>query len=126
MLISDILYDHAYRTGSITYTNSEENKRDGFLSAKERYDFLNDHGYPSKEHQVVLWGFALGLLVRTESDDEMVRDAENILDSIPGFPKGWPLKKKIMLQVWKIDKKLFHLICKMCGKKKTRGISAHI
>ncbi|MBQ6505157.1 MAG: glycosyltransferase family 2 protein [Flexilinea sp.] len=126
VLISDILYDHAYRTGSITYTNSEENKRDGFLSAKERYDFLNDHGYPSKEHQVVLWGFALGLLVRTESDDEMVRDAENILDSIPGFPKGWPLKKKIMLQVWKIDKKLFHLICKMCGKKKTRGISAHI
>ena len=118
VMIPDILYNYRVRPGSIGHTWSEKFKRDCFLSARERYNDLNSHHYPQEKHEAVLWNCAITFLMSTEADDETVRQAEQVLDSIPGIPKKMPRKNRFMLAVWKKDPKLFHQICRILGLKK--------
>ncbi len=116
-LIPDVLYNHVYREDSISNTASEMNRRAGFISAKERYDFLKEHDCAVEINEPALWYYAMMYLMRTTESDEIVMQAEDVLDSIPGIPDVLPLKKRIMLLAWKIDKRLFHAICRFFGKK---------
>lgn len=117
VVIPDILYNHIHRKNSISHTEFETNKRDGFISAKERYDSLKEHGCPLELYQAEVWNYAMGYLIMTNNSDEVVKQAEAVLDSIPGMPKELPTKKRVMLLAWKIDKRFFHYICRLFGKK---------
>lgn len=119
ILIPDILYNHVIRENSISNTASESNRKDAFLSALERFTFLNEHNYPVEKHQAVLWKFAMGYLARATTDDIAVKQAADVLNSIKGFPSDLSIERRIMLFIWRIDKRLFHFICRLFGKKKT-------
>ncbi len=118
-MIPDILYDYRVRSGSIAHTWSEKYKRDCFLSAMDHYMDLKKWNYPPELHRATVWNSALTFMMITECDDEDVRKAARILDSIPGIPSEMPLKNRLMLRAWKTDPKLFRWICRLqnYGKK---------
>ena len=118
VMIPDVLYNYRVRSGSIAHTWSEKYKRDCFLSALDHYIDLKEWKFPPELHRAVVWNSAITFMMITESDDEDVRKAAQILDSIPGIPKEMPLKNRIMLRVWKTDPKLFHWICRLRGLKR--------
>lgn len=113
-LIPNILYNKDNRADSISHTRSEKHSRDRFLSWKERYEFLENKNCPAGRYRDGLWKSAIGFLAVTASNsetDEAVRQAENVINSIPWVFNDLSLKFWIMLFVWKIDKRLFRFIC---------------
>ena len=65
-----------------------------------------------------IWSRALTLLALAEpNDDPLFQQAEAVTDSIPGIPPQLKWKKKLMLLIWKLDKHLFHLACRLLGQK---------
>lgn len=118
VMISDVLYNYVYRKDSITNKPSEKNKRDGFYYALRRYDDLISYGYEKEKHEEELWQCALGYLIRANpSDDPLFEKAEEVVSLIKTTSKKFPVKKKIMLFLWKTDKSLFHYICRVFGQK---------
>jgi glycosyltransferase involved in cell wall biosynthesis len=122
VLIPNILYNKDNRADSISHTRSEKHSRDRFLSWKERYEFLENKNCPVDKQRDGLWKSAIGFLAVTTSNsetDEAVGQAEIVINSIPLVINGLSLKFRIMLSAWKIDKRLFHFICRAFGKKTT-------
>lgn len=138
-IINDRLIYNAYRRDSITHCPSYNNRIDAILAALQRYDDLISLGYPEEKALFLLQNTALGCVVRLNplynkscavintsydpdhkySGDELYCIAEKIVDEIQGIPETFSMKKKCMLAVWKLNKPLFHAICRACGKKVT-------
>ena len=118
LMLPDVLYYHVLRKGSISHTRSIRNKRDDFLSSLERAEFLMSRGCAADIYLPRVWSCALTLLALSKpGDDPLFQQAEAVADSIPGIPPQLNRKKKLMLLVWKFDKRLFHLACSLLGQK---------
>lgn len=118
VILPDFLYYWVYRKGSITKSHSVKNNKDGFLAASQRAYDLRELGCAEELYLPVLWTFALGFLARAVPDDDPVfEQAGNVADSIDGIPSSLNWKQKLLLIVWKIDKRLFHFICRAFGRK---------
>lgn len=108
VILQDCLYYHNYRKGSISLTHSEAQSRDSFMFDFERYNDLKKWGYPEDKLKSKVCSAALGFLAYTPySNDRLHKKAEEIVDSMDGFPRTFPLLKRIALKVWKMDKRLF-------------------
>lgn len=136
-IIDDRLIYNVYRSDSISHKRSSANKIDAILSALQRYDDLISMGYPEDKALTILQNTSLSSVgvmepvlnnscatINTSYDpdhnysgEELYCIAEKIVDEIQGIPKSFTKKKKCMLAVWKINKQLFHAICRACGKK---------
>ena len=133
--LDERLIYHFYRSDSISHTSSPENRRDSFLSLYERYCDLCALGYPRSKAGADLQGSSIGWLVRSippsptdgegrsdlndESEAGLYRRAERIVDEIRGIPKAFTWRRKILLMIWRTDKRLFHTVCRIFGKKQT-------
>ena len=112
------LYFHTYRRDSISQLQSAENKREGFKSALYRSKDLKMLGCNKEAYWTALVAYALGYLAKSySSDDSLYMKAEKIVDSTIGIPPELSWQKKIMLLSWKIDKRLFHRLCRITGLK---------
>ena len=115
-MIPDVLIDHVYRENSISNTISEKNVKDGFLSMLELYEFMQKKNCQVEENRKILWNTAMRYLMVAAASSKKERDtalikAERIVGSIGKAPKGWPIKRRLMLLTWKNNKQLFHWIC---------------
>ena len=118
LMLPNELYYHVYRKDSIMHIRSIKNARDGFLSSLERAEYLKICGCAEDLYLLDVWSRSLTLLALAEpGNDLLFQHAEAVADSIPGIPPQLSRKKKFMLQVWKFDKRLFHLICRILGQK---------
>ena len=118
LMLPDVLYISVPRKDSITHTHSSKNAGDAFLASLERGEYLKSHGCAEDLYLPSEWSRSLGFLARLEpGDDPLFQQAEAVADSIPGIPPQLTRKKKLMLLVWKLDKRLFHIACRLLGKK---------
>lgn len=118
VMLDKVLVHHRYRKDSISQIRSAANKREGFISAQQRAEDLKSYGCSEMTYQPTLVSYALGYLTRSyPSDDVKYKKAESIVDSIKGIPSELSMQKRIMLRVWKRNKRLFHLICRAMGQK---------
>lgn len=118
VMIPDVLCHHIYRKDSISQICSATNKREGFISAQQRAEDLNSYGYKEATYMPTLVSYALGLLTRAyPSDDPIYKKAEDIVNMVDDIPSELSIKKRIMLKIWKRNKKVFHLVCKTFRQK---------
>lgn len=117
VIIQDCLYHHLERKGSIVHTSTVSNKRDAYISIRERYDFLIAHGYPKDKIISSLCGAAIGFLSVTKpSDDELFISARDVVNSVNGVPKSLTAKQKMALLAWKINKMAFYFLAMFSGR----------
>ena len=118
LIMPDILYYHIFRKDSISHNRFQKYSRDAFMAALEKEEYLRSRGCAEDLYLPAVCSHALTLLSRTKpNDDFLFKQAEAFVDSIQGIPSSLNWKKKFMLLVWKIDKRLFHLICLALGQK---------
>ncbi len=118
VFIDEALYYHLYRSNSINHVRSSDHKRDAFLSADEKYNWLITAGYPGNKAETSLYSYALSYASRTRKyGDPAYLKAEETLDRIVPDQTRLTWKERIMSRVWKLDKKLFHFICGMLNQK---------
>lgn len=116
--LSDHLYYHILREGSISHTLTISNRTDLFVASLERQSDLISYGYQAEK--IHLCGAAIGFLsVIAPCDDLLYKKAVQIVDSTKGYPKGMSVKQKIGLMVWRISKRMFYLMCKGIGRLQT-------
>ena len=117
-MLPDYLINIVYRDDSISHIRSAENKRDGFLSAMEFAEDMKAYGCSKDYYEMTLVSYALGLLaIEKPNNDPVYRKAEEVVDDAEGVPAGMTRSKKLMMRIWKIDKRLFHFICRVTGQK---------
>ena len=109
--IPEALYYHLLRNDSLSRSNTEKSNKDGFISSLECYNDLSSYGYPVERFRTVLWFYTIGYLVTTKTRDAVFQKAEIIADSIPYCRNGLPLKRRLMLIVWKKNRDVFDYIC---------------
>lgn len=120
LMLPDFLYNFIYRDDSISHIRSVYNKRDGFLSALDFAKDMKSFGCSIDYYEMTLVSYAIGLLaIGGPSDDAVYEKAEEVLDAVKCIPAGLTKEKKLMLMIWKIDKRLFHFICSVTGHKET-------
>ena len=118
IMLPDILYFRVFRKNSISHYNSTEYKRDGFISALNRSEDLKSYGCPPMLYMPALWNYSLTYLATAKpSEDQFYQRAEKVVDSIKGIPSCLDWKKRILLMIWRINKRLFHYICKVMKQK---------
>lgn len=116
--IKDCLYYHVHHKGSISNYPSQQSRRDGFISAIERRNDLIGYGYTCEDDYTELIPASIGLLSTSDQKDNLFyQRAEQVLDSVNRTPRNLSGKQKLMLLSWKIDKRLFHFICRIIGRK---------
>lgn len=116
-----ILYYHVFRNNSISHLSLTKIRRDGFLSASERYADLISYGYLAEKHINTLYETAIGYLVSTNAyNDDLYLQAINVVNSIKGIPKLLSRKKRVALLIWKTNKTLFNCICRLTVRKKSK------
>ena len=122
VMIDNRLIYHYYRDDSISHTFSISNIQDYFDASVQRYNFLRKHDYP-EEKNIFDYQFAAYLYCHfiDPSNEERYKLAEKILDTYKTIPKKYPIKVRCMLIVWKINKHLFHFICRIFGKKVSKN-----
>ena len=117
IIINNSLYYYAERKGSITKSHTKENLTDRFVSSKEKYDNMTLYGYPEHMIKPFLWAAAIRYVIHKQPcNEDVYLQASQIVDSISGIPKQITLKHKAALVVWKIDKALFCVLCKVVGR----------
>ena len=127
VIIPVVLVHHIYRKGSLSHSKIADNKRDGFIFALQRTDYLKAYGCNKATYMPTLVSYALGFLARTDhADDPLFVQAENVLDSVKEKPSELSWQKKVMFSVWKIDKRLFHFICRISGQKDNGSIGVKV
>lgn len=125
IILPDVLYYFRYRNDSISHRCSLKNKRDGFLSALQQAEDLRSAGYEEEIYSLTLCSRALGFLITAlHSDDPVYGKAEEIIDAAQEIPAGLTRAKKLMLRIWKVDKRLFHFICRVTGQKDNKSQEA--
>ena len=118
LILPDVLYYYVFRKDSISHINSSKYAGDAFLAWLERVEYLKSRGCAEDLYLPFEWSCSLTLLARLEpSDDPLYQQAEAVADSIPGIPLQLKQIKKLMLLVWKLDKRLFHFACRLLGQK---------
>lgn len=106
------------RSDSISHTETKSNIRDMYDACIQRYSFLKEHGFPVEKHDRYYHRVAFIYCIHMQPvDDERYFQAEKIIDELKYIPKEFPIKMKIMFILWKVNKKLFHTICRILGKK---------
>lgn len=117
--IPDHLYYYKRRRGSISWTETVDNCRTGFLSAMGRYNFLMKNGFPKEKLEPYYFYSAMSYLahVHPSENDEQYKEAVSILDQIQSAPAAFGWKGRIKLAAWKISPSLFHLMYFLAGKK---------
>lgn len=117
MSIPNRLYCHVYREESISHTYREANRRDEYISTRERYQDLMAYGIPKEKHIQYMYSAAIGYLASTSPcKDELYLQAKSIVDSIKGIPKSISNNRKIALIAWKANKLLFYKLSKISGR----------
>lgn len=116
VLLLDKLYYYRHRKGSLSSQRSKQFKTDAFEAYLTRYKELIGYGYPKDKAEKAVISPALGHRALMSDGDHLVKEAEEILESVNGMP-DLPRKKKIMFCIWRFDRKLFDLICRAARVK---------
>ncbi len=111
-----LYYYYVNRKNSISFCRTVKNKRDGFIACLSRCDALKS--YYDSYHGVMLWSYALSYLIVEEPNNEPIyKKAEEILSSYRKIPKSNQFIKKVLFAVWRKNKRSFHLICRVFGRR---------
>ena len=118
VLLPDTLIIQRNRRDSITHSLREEYRRDCFIFSLQRYDDLVQLGYSEIKARIGLQNSALKYCMQMHpSDEDLYRQAEKILSEAVEIPSMWHWKEKVMLLIWKINPKCFHILCTLLGMK---------
>lgn len=121
-MLSDFLGNITYRNDSLSHGRIVKNKKDGFLSAFEFAEDMKAFGCKRDSYEAILTAYTMGYLAIVKPDNDPVyRKAEEVLDGVKDIPVGLNKAKKTMLWIWKIDKRVFHFICRVAGLKTDRS-----
>ena len=118
VMIENTLIYHTFRANSIFHTTNISNINDYFDAFIQRYIFLSEQSYPQQknklDYQFAAYRYCLSI---NPSDDVRYKLAKKILDELESVPKDYPIRFRCMLRIWKINKNLFHFLCRIFGKK---------
>ena len=117
VLLPNRLYYCRHRKDSLSRQKNKQYKTDAFEAYLIRCNDLISYGYPETKAKKSLLSPAFGHCALTNEGDAFHKEAEEITNSIKGIPEDFPLKKKILLIIWKANKRLFHLICRLAKVK---------
>lgn len=118
VIIDDpLVYYNRFRQNSITNTLTKASIRDLLNYSFQRYDFLLEHGYPMKQYEEYHYLNVFSYCILMTPGDEMYMEAERALDQMKAVPNSFTIRMRIMLLIWKINKNLFHFICRLFRKK---------
>ena len=118
VMLRDVLYYYVTRSESISHDQTFDHQKIRFLCAMARDKDLTGYGCPSQYRLPPVWHFAICFMIRVEPcSDPVYKQADEIVDSIRGLPRSLSLQARMLLLLWKIDKRLFHYICRLSGKK---------
>lgn len=121
--LQDILYHYYDRIGSICHTHTRNNRIDWKVAVFVRCRDLISYGYSEEKLKLGLYSSAIGILANTKpGKGEYHKQAKEILYSLDRIPNKMSVKKKIALRAWKIDERLFYLICRITGRIGNRRI----
>lgn len=117
VVLEDCLYTHVNRKGSITHERTSKYRKEYLISALERYEDLRSYGFPDEYLTNSLNIATIGYLVCTQSEGEALYEkARELVNRIDEIPNSISWKKRIALRSWKIDKRLFHMLCQVTGR----------
>lgn len=118
-MTADRLIRYYYRKDSITHTVSARDTRQFFRFSIQRYHDLTGYGYPEEKAYKSLQKAAFQYCIWAEpGKDELFSYAEHLVHDIDGSI-GFTPKKRFLLVVWKMNRKMFHFICRQFGKKRS-------
>ena len=119
-LINNHLYFYLDRKDSITHSNTVKNMMDRYIAKKELYTDLVSYGGPDEYlslHKSLLLSAAIGFLsVSPPSNDQHYLNAKLTIDEMSHDLCALTIKQKVALLMWKIDPRLFYMICKVSGR----------
>lgn len=118
VLLSDRFYHYVYRPDSISHTNSDAIRIDGFISYNERYMDLISYGYPKGKVTGSVCASAISILARIDPENDIYVKASNIVNSVKGIPEGLTWKQKIGLIAWKTDIRFFYWLSRAAGRNR--------
>ncbi len=118
VILPDVLYYYVYRKGSLSQCFSLKNKRDAFAAALQRAEDLKSLGFAKETYEPKLVSYAITMLIISNpGNDPLYMKAEEIVDSCKNVPPWLTLKKKVMLMVWKVNKRFFQIICRVLTER---------
>lgn len=111
-------YDVA-RSSSITKIKSEKALNDWVTMFMQQYNELVAYGFPVEKLDKSLQYLAMSYCIKKKRDfsDPYYSFLSRYLLSIEKFPKGFTLKRKMLLLLFKYCPTLFELICTLSGRK---------
>lgn len=123
-MIPDPLIFYYYRKDSISNSTTYHDIRNYFILNIRRCSELVRLGYPCEKAQRVLQSTAFQYCIRTEPrQDDLSVYAEKLVKDIQGFPKGFTRRKKLLLCVWRVNRNVFHSLCRLWKMKREGKIS---
>ena len=109
--ISDQLYYHRHRKGSISQLLSSD--KDRLAMSKLRCEELIKLGHQPYKAKIQVFETALRCYGRArDTDTPLCKEVEETLQRIKGIPAGFTGKEKAMMLVWHINKDLYRFIYK--------------
>lgn len=116
LLISNYLYFHLNRAGSITNPSKPLIQKDAASAQMERCRDLISYGFPEEKIRRLMCISAIRYLSRHSPGDIYYDNALKIIDGIKGIPSGLNYKQIMALIVWRMDPRLFHSLCRLIGR----------
>jgi len=125
VFIPNRLYFQVYRKSSISHVASAQNKKDWFSACLQRNHDLDSYGVENKSKERQLCESAIAYLMSSYPvNDPAYIKAEQIVESVKKWPAGMKWKKKVMVNLWRSNKPIFHGLCLLLGvrDRKTRTV----
>ena len=118
VLLQDTLIYHRIIRQSLSHNRGvPKAERDLFSFRIQRYHDLTELGYNEAKAKSKLQRGAMAYCVyMPEAEDELYRQAEQLLKETDGIPADWPRRDKLALTLWKKNRKLFRFFCRFLRK----------
>lgn len=117
MINDPLVYYNGFRKDSITHKITKSSINDLMNYCLKKSKFLFDQGYPMEKYEEYYYLNVFSYCLLMTPNDEMYTKAERALDQMKAVPNSFTIKMRIMFLIWKINKNLFHFICRLFRKK---------
>ena len=117
-ILDDKLYHHVHRDNSISNTISHAYCKDYITSLCERREDMRALGYIENDYSPNIYKVAIWILSRTQPNTELYNMTSNIFNELKQIPKALSNKQKLALFTFRINKKLFFLLCRITGRSR--------
>ncbi len=118
--IHDVLYYRCHRKGSLTVRKKTMKMlRNQFAVCWHQCNDLSAWGYHSVNLNEFRFGWAFSYCMQTKMDDSDIYyvEAARFLKGVANIPASITRKRRLLLSIFRFSPGLFHLICRLWGKK---------